>query len=139
MDRFEASAWTLAGGGLSVFALAVVLKHAPWQVVYALLMIIVVLWALRAPVLAGGVLGLIAWACHTGFDVEKSGELVFAGSADVIRVFVLVGAGLIGAGLGALRTGREPARVWVPRPRGATGTARAVPGRTAPTKEARHV
>lgn len=109
MDRIEGSPWTLARGAFSVFALAVVLKEAPWRLTFAVLVIVVSLWALRATVVVGGALGVIAWACHTGFDVAKTGELVFSGAADAVRLGALAGAGLVAAlAAGPSRAHRPP-------------------------------
>lgn len=102
MDRFEGSVWPLAAGAFDVFAFAVALKRAPWQFGLIALAIAVSFWALQASVLGGGALGVVAWAFHTGFDVEKTGDLAFSGPFDLARLGVLVGTGVVAAMLGVL-------------------------------------
>jgi len=95
MDRWEQSAWPLAGGALCAFVLAVVLKDAAWQVAFAAVAVSIAGWALCAPVVAGGALGAIGWAVTTGFDVSKTGELAVPGLDDLARAGLLVGLGLV--------------------------------------------
>jgi hypothetical protein len=110
VEHIEASAWSLAGGAFSVFAIAIVLKQAPWQFTFAVLAGAVAFWALRGTAVTGGVLGAIAWAFHTGFDVAKTGDLVLSGDADLWRLGALVGVGLIAHVTGALVRVEAPRR-----------------------------
>ncbi|MBO2453957.1 hypothetical protein J4573_43190 [Actinomadura barringtoniae] len=108
MDRWEQSAWPLAGGALCAFVLAVVLKDAAWQFAFAAVAVSVVGWALCAPVAAGGALGAVAWAVTTGFDVSKTGELAVPGLDDLARAGLLVGLGLAAGVAGkVLSSGRS--------------------------------
>ncbi|MFI0372093.1 hypothetical protein ACH35V_29890 [Actinomadura sp. 1N219] len=95
MSRLEQIAFPLAGGALCVFVGAVVLKDAPWQAGFVAVAVAVVGWGLRAPVVVGGVLGTVAWAMVTGFDVVKTGSLALTGPDDALRAGLLVGCGLM--------------------------------------------
>ncbi|WP_329602776.1 hypothetical protein [Actinomadura soli] len=94
MDRLESAAWQLAGGALCAFVLAVVLRDAGWRVGCAVVAVSVAAWSLAAPPVAGAALGLAGWLLVTGFDVGKDGGLTFSGTPDLIRLGLLVGAGL---------------------------------------------
>jgi hypothetical protein len=117
MTRLESSAWPLAGGSASVFVLAIVLNRLPWQAVFALIILAVVAWAWRGPVIVGAAIGGIAWLCVTGFDVHRLGEIRITGSSDAVRAAVLVLAGLLAASAhavaGARRGYRRADPVWV--------------------------
>jgi hypothetical protein len=97
MTRLESSAWNLAGGSGCVFALAVVLNHLPWQAATAVIVIAVVTWAWRGPLIVGAAIGGIAWLCVTGFDVHTLGEIKITGSDDVARAAALVLSGVLAA------------------------------------------
>jgi hypothetical protein len=97
MTRLESSAWSLAGGSACVFALAVVLGRQPWQVGFAVVVLAVLGWAWLSPVVAGAAIGGIAWLCVTGFDVHRFGDVRITGRDDVLRVAVLVLAGVLAA------------------------------------------
>ncbi|MFC5181495.1 hypothetical protein [Actinomadura harenae] len=118
MERLEQAAWPMAGGVLTVFVLAVVLKSAPWPWGYAAVAVAVGTFAARVPLLAAAGLGVAGWAFATGFDVRGSGDLGVSGSADAWRL-----AGLLAVGLAATLT--ASARAWA----GAPGPA----GRRVPT------
>lgn len=109
MERLEEAAWPMAGGVLTVFVLAVVLKSAPWPWGYAAVAAAVAAFAARVPLLAGAGLGVAGWAFVTGFDVRGSGNLGFSGSADAWRLAALAAVGL-GAALVAA------ARAWAEAP-----------------------
>jgi hypothetical protein len=97
MARLEASAWPLACGSACVFALAVVLKRLPWQLAFAAVVLAVLAWAWRSPLIAGVALGAIAWLCVTGFDVHRFGDIRITGSDDAARAAVLVLTGVLTA------------------------------------------
>jgi hypothetical protein len=97
MTRLEASAWPLACGSACVFALAVVLKRLPWQLAFAAVVLAVLAWAWRSPLIVGAALGSIAWLCVTGFDVHRFGDIRITGSDDAARAAVLVLAGVLTA------------------------------------------
>lgn len=90
MTRLESSAWTLTGGSACVFLLAVVLRHASWQVALAALAVAVVAWAWQGPIPAGAAIGVIAWLCVTGFDVHTLGRITVSGADDAGRAALLV-------------------------------------------------
>lgn len=100
MTRMEAAAWPLACGGGCVFAIAVVLSGAPRVTIVAALAAAVAAWSLRAPTIAGVLLGGMAWLFLTGFDVNAGGALRFTGWPDLVRLSVLVAAGLAGVATG---------------------------------------
>lgn len=110
----ETSAWTLAGGSASVFALAIVLAHTPWAFAFAVVATSVAAWAWRAPLIEAAALGGIGWLCVTGFDVYRYGDLKITGRYDALRMVTLVTTGVLlsiaGPGKRGVRT-REP-RVW---------------------------
>src|SRR5262245_53999904 len=93
MTRLESAAWPVACGGACVFAIAVVLRHAPWQVPLVVLAVAVAAWSLRAPMIASVALGGMAWLLLTGFDINSAGELRFTGWQDAARLGVLISAG----------------------------------------------
>ena len=150
MTRLESSAWSLAGGCASVFALAVVLGGLPWQTGFAAIVGAVLAWAWLSPVVAGAAIGGVAWLCVTGFDVRRLGEISITGRDDVLRAVALVLAGVLAASAHALvearsgdravdplwtefhATGLEPNRITegpagVPRRRGAVPAERRLP------------
>ncbi|MCW2912881.1 MAG: hypothetical protein JWN52_949 [Actinomycetia bacterium] len=102
MTRLESSAWTLAGGSLCVFALAVVLSHAPWRYTLVVMAAVVAAWSLRGPLLAGVALGGVAWAFLTGFDVNSYGVLTITGLGDAARAGLLIAAASAGTMTGWL-------------------------------------
>ncbi|WP_051469005.1 hypothetical protein [Actinomadura oligospora] len=141
MERLEEAAWPMAGGVLTVFVLAVVLKSAPWPWGYAAVAAAVVAFAARVPFPAAAGLGVVGWAFVTGFDVRGSGDLGVSGSADAWRLAALVAVGLAAALLTGLFTALlTAARSWaqVPGPAGRivpaarSGTAPRRPGTDAP-------
>jgi hypothetical protein len=95
--RFESSAWRLAAGSACVFTLAIVGIGLPWPLIVAALAVAVAAWSCAGPIATGALLGAIAWACATGFDVNTFGDLSVHGSADLLRAAVLVAAGAISA------------------------------------------
>lgn len=103
MERSECSAWSLAGGALCLFVLAVLLKDLATPVVLAVLAVAVGLWSLYARVWAGAALGVIAWLLLTGFEVGGTGDLVFSGVADAVRLGLLVASGVAGSLVGGLQ------------------------------------
>jgi hypothetical protein len=107
MTRLESSAWSLAGGSACVFALAVVLGRQPWQVAFVVVVLAVLGWAWLSPVVAGAAIGGIAWLCVTGFDVQRFGDIRITGRDDVLRVAVLVLAGILAAAAHALAEARS--------------------------------
>jgi hypothetical protein len=107
MTRLESSAWSLAGGSACVFALAVVLGRQPWQVAFVVVVLAVLGWAWLSPVVAGAAIGGIAWLCVTGFDVHRFGDIRITGRDDVLRVAVLVLAGVLAAAAHALAEARS--------------------------------
>lgn len=102
MTRLESSAWPLAGGSASVFALAVVLDRLPWQVGFGVVALAVAAWAWSSPTVAGAGVGAVAWLCVTGFDVHHFGDIRVTGSDDAARAAVLVLAGVLVAAAHAL-------------------------------------
>jgi hypothetical protein len=102
MTRLEPSAWPLAAGSATVFALSVLLRSFTWTVGFVVLVVAVAAWSLRAPVITGVALGVIAWLFLTSFDVNADGALRFSGWADVARVWVLIGAALAAAAIGRM-------------------------------------
>lgn len=130
MDRLESAAWQLAGGASCAFVLAVVLKAADWRVGCAVVAASVAAWSLAAPPVAGAALGLVGWLLATGFDVVKDGGLTLGGTADLIRLGAMVGAGLAASLVG---------RRLVPRGDPGPGDRRAEPviGRGGPARIAR--
>lgn len=107
MTRLESSAWSLAGGSACVFALAAVLGRQPWQVAFVVVVLAVLGWAWLSPVVAGAAIGGIAWLCVTGFDVHRFGDIRITGRDDVLRVVVLVLAGVLAAAAHALAEARS--------------------------------
>jgi hypothetical protein len=107
MTRLESSAWSLAGGSTCVLALAVVLGRQPWQVAFVVVVLAVLGWAWLSPVVAGAAIGGIAWLCVTGFDVHRFGDIRITGRDDVLRVAVLVLAGVLAAAAHALADARS--------------------------------
>ncbi len=102
MNRLESSAFDLAAGGATIFALAVVLSGGSRSVAIVVVALAVGGWSMRAPVVAGPVLAVIAWLVLTGFDVHAHGTLRVTGRLDVVRFAVLAGAALAGAAIGRL-------------------------------------
>jgi hypothetical protein len=102
MTRLECSAWPLAGGSASVFALAVVLDRLPWQVAFGAVTLAVAAWAWPSPPVAGAGVGAVAWLCVTGFDVHHFGDIEITGSGDAARAGVLVLAGVLVASVRVL-------------------------------------
>jgi hypothetical protein len=94
MTRLESSAWPLAGGSASVFALAVVLDRLPWLVAFGAVALAVAVWAWQCPPVAGAGVGVVAWLCVTGFDVHHFGDIEITGGGDAMRAAVLVLAGV---------------------------------------------
>lgn len=157
MTRLESSAWPLAGGAGSVFALAVVLDRLPWQAAFAAVVAAVIVWAWTSPVVTGAAVAGIGWCCVTGFDVQHFGEIRITGRDDALRAATLVLAGLLAAAAHALakargrqradplwaefhdtgpvradglepnRTAEARAEPGVPRPRGAAPAERPLP------------
>jgi hypothetical protein len=117
MTRLESSAWPLAGGSASVFALAVVLGHLPWQVAFTAVLVALLAWSWRSPLITGAAVGAIAWLCVTGFDVHRLGDLRGTGRDDAVRAAVLVATGVLAASVravaGARRGYRRADPVWV--------------------------
>jgi hypothetical protein len=117
MTRLESAAWPLAAGSACVFALSVAMSRLPWQAAFVAIALAVVFWAWQSPVLAGAVLGTIAWCCLTGFDVHRLGEIRVTGSGDAVRATVLILAGLLAAGTHAVDDARRRYQradpVWV--------------------------
>ncbi|HZE33720.1 MAG TPA: hypothetical protein VE198_20100 [Actinoallomurus sp.] len=107
MTRLESSAWSLAGGSACVFALAVVLGRQPWQVPFVVVILAVLGWAWLSPVVAGAAIGGIAWLCVTGFDVHRFRDVRITGRDDVLRVALLVLAGVLAAAAHALAGARS--------------------------------
>jgi hypothetical protein len=145
MTRLESSAWSLAGGCASVFALAVVLGGLPWQTGFAAVVGAVLAWAWLSPVITGAGVG---WLCVTGFDVQRLGDIRITGRDDVLRAVALVLAGALAAAAHAVveartrtvdplwmdfhATGLEPNRITespadVPRQRGVAAVERRLP------------
>ncbi|XVQ06900.1 hypothetical protein ACQP1W_30180 [Spirillospora sp. CA-255316] len=77
-----------------------VLKEAGWQIAFAMVATSVAGWALLAPPVVGAVLGAIAWAFVTSFDVNKSGDLTVTGADDAARAAALITLGLIATAAG---------------------------------------
>jgi hypothetical protein len=102
MTHLESSAWTLTGGSACVFLVAVVLRHASWQIALAALAVAVVAWAWQGPIPAGAALGVIAWLCVTGFDVHLLGRITVSGPDDAGRAALLVLGGMTAASAHAL-------------------------------------
>jgi hypothetical protein len=102
MTRLESSAWPLAAGSATVFAISVVLRSLTWTVGFVVLAVAVAAWSLRTPIITGVVLGVIAWLFLTSFDVDSDGALRFSGRADLARVGVLIGAALAAAAAGRM-------------------------------------
>lgn len=100
LERLESAAWSLAGGVLCAFVIAVVLKNMPWPVGFAIAAASVVGWSLAASPVVGAVLGVVAWTFVTGFDVVGSGDLVVRGSWDLARLLALAGAGTVAGAVG---------------------------------------
>ncbi|TYB42272.1 hypothetical protein [Actinomadura chibensis] len=118
MDRLESAAWQLAGGSLSAFVLAVVLKAADWRVGCAVVLVSVAAWSRAAPPVAGAALGLIGWLLVTGFDVVEDGGLTIGGMPDLARLGVLVGVGLAASLVGGrpiARRAHDPDAFPLPR------------------------
>jgi hypothetical protein len=107
MTRLESSAWSLAGGSASVFALAVVLGRLSWHVAFVVVVLTVLGWAWLSPVVTGTAIGGIAWLCVTGFDVHRFGDIRITGRDDVLRIVVLVLAGALAAMAHALVEARR--------------------------------
>lgn len=97
MTRMEASAWPLACGSACVFAPAIVLNRLPWQLAFTAIVMAVLAWAWRSPLVVGAALGVIAWLCVTGFDVHRFGDIRITGSDDAARAVALVVAGVLTA------------------------------------------
>jgi hypothetical protein len=141
MTRLESSAWSLAGGSGSVFALAVVLDRLPWQAAFAAVALAVAVWAWTSPLVAGAAIAGVAWLCVTGFDVHRLGDVRIAGSDDAARAAVLVLAGLLAAAVHGLAEARSRHRsadpVWADfyetRPRAAAHRGRHDPSRSPDT------
>ena len=128
MSSLESSAWSLAAGSSTIFAISALLRSLTWIVACMVLAVAVAAWSLRAPVLTGVALSVIAWLFLTGFDVNADGVLRFSGGADAARAGVLIGAALAAAAAGRMaawygRYREEPARVMPPH-RGVRGTVR---------------
>jgi hypothetical protein len=102
MDRVESSAWHLAAGSATIFVLAVVLSGASWTAAFVAVAVAVAGWSMRAPVIAGAALAVIAWVILTGFDVHAYGDLRVTGWGDLARFAVFAGAALAGAAGGRL-------------------------------------
>ncbi|MEV5572758.1 hypothetical protein AB0L06_22155 [Spirillospora sp. NPDC052269] len=133
MERLEEAAWPMAGGVLTVFVLAVVLKSAPWPWGYAAVAAAVGAFAARVPLPAAAGLGVAGWAFATGFDVRGSGDLGVSGSADAWRLAALVAVGLAAAFPAAARTWAEaPGTAGRHVPAIRFGTASRRPGTDAP-------
>ncbi len=111
MTRLESSAWSLAGGSASVFALAVVLGRLPWRPAFAAVLVAVLFWAWLSPVAAAAAIGGIAWLCVTGFDVNRSGDIRITGRDDALRAGALVLAGVLAAAAHAAARRSRPAVV----------------------------
>jgi hypothetical protein len=115
MSRLEASAWPLAAGSASVFALAVALGGLPWQAAFTVIALAVVAWAWLSPPVAGAGLGGVAWLCVTGFDVNHLGAITVTGG-DAARAAALVLAGALAATVHAAAEARARPRradpVW---------------------------
>lgn len=157
MTRLESSAWSLAGGAGSVFAVAAVLDRLPWQAAFAAVVVAVLFWAWMSPLVTGAAIAGIAWCCVTGFDVRHFGEIRITGRDDALRAATLVLAGLLAAAAHALaeargrrrvdplwaeshdtwpvradgpdhnRTAEAPAEAGVPRPSGTASAERSLP------------
>lgn len=116
MTRWESSAWPLACGAASVFALSVILHRLPWQAAFGVVAVVLVVWAWQGSLVAGAALGGIAWMCVTGFDVHSYGGIEVTQGADAVRAVVLVSAGLTAAAihavLEAVRSHRRADPVW---------------------------
>lgn len=102
MTRLEPAVWPLAGGGMCVFALAVVLNRLPWQAAFAAVAVTVLAWAWRSRLIVGAAIGGIAWLCVTGFDVHRLGDIGIGRSGDVVRATALVFAGILAASAHAI-------------------------------------
>ncbi|WP_433475083.1 hypothetical protein ACQPZP_41520 [Spirillospora sp. CA-142024] len=108
MERLESAAWPLAGGVLCAFVIAIALKDASWPAGLAVVTGSVVGWSLvSASPAVGAVIGVAAWAFVTGFDVDRTGDLVVTRPGDVGRILVLAGAGAA-AGVAGARMRRVP-------------------------------
>jgi hypothetical protein len=114
MTRLESSAWSLAGGCASVFALAVVLGGLPWQAGFAAVVGAVLAWAWLSPVIAAAAIGGVGWLCVTGFDVQRLGDIRITGRDDVLRAVALVLAGVLAASAHALAEARSGHRIVDP-------------------------
>lgn len=90
--------------------LAVLLDHVPWAIAFVLIAGVVAAWSFAAPILVGVALGVVAWMCVTGFDVNAFGTLRVAGWGDAARAVVLVGIGAGSAGIGRLAAKYHVAR-----------------------------
>jgi hypothetical protein len=106
----ESAPWPLAAGSLCAFVLAVLLDHVPWAIAFVLIAGVVAAWSFAAPILVGVALGVVAWMCVTGFDVNAFGTLRVAGWGDAARAVVLVGIGAGSAGIGRLAAKYHVAR-----------------------------
>lgn len=100
VTRLEVAVWPVVCGGGCVFVIAAGLSHAPWRVVFAVLVVAVAAWSLRAPLIASIVLAGLAWLLLTGLDVNADGRLRFTGLDDGLRLGVLMIAGLAGMAVG---------------------------------------
>jgi hypothetical protein len=114
MTRLESSAWPLAGGGASVFVLAVVLDRLPWQAGFAAVVVAVLVWAWLSPLVTGAALAGIGWFCVTGFDVRHFGEIRITGRDDALRAATLLLAGLLAVAAHALAEARKRYRTVDP-------------------------
>jgi hypothetical protein len=114
MTRLESSAWSLAGGCASAFALAVVLGGLPWQAGFAAVVGAVLAWAWLSPVIAAAAIGGVAWLCVTGFDVQRLGDIEITGRDDALRAVALVLAGVLAASAHALAEARNDHRTADP-------------------------
>jgi hypothetical protein len=81
---------------VAVVTVTALCGHGRAALALALLAIVVFLtgWAARLPVTAGITVG--SWLFLIGFVVDAEGVLRFHGTADVVRLLVLAGAGLAG-------------------------------------------
>lgn len=128
MANLESSAFPLAAGSSTIFAISAVLRSLTWALALTALAVTVAAWSLRAPVITGVALGVVAWLFLTGFDVNADGVLRFSGGADAARAGVLIGAALAAAAAGRIwawygQVRGEPASGTPPR-RGVRETVR---------------
>ena len=114
MTRLESSAWSLAGGCASVFALAVVLGGLPWQAGFAAVVGAVLGWAWLSPLTTAAALGGVGWLCVTGFDVQRLGDIRITERDDVLRAVALVLAGVLAASAHAIAEARSSRRTVDP-------------------------